>query len=537
MTKRKSKPHVNGESSDRLPPHSPEAESGVLGCILLDPTCLQDCLDRFKARPEAFYDLRHQTIFSALIDMRRNRTDIDVITLQQRLKDRQQLDEAGGLVYLSKLPDAVPSAANLSSYLDIVAEKHELRRIISTCTDLVGRIYDYDGDLDDLKFSIHSDLADIFDAGHKGGETLKWADLVNFDTSRDANNLIGVHDGRTTRYLCRGQAAWLIGPSGVGKSALLLQFGLAWATGQAMFGITPSRPLRVLLIQAENDKGDLAEMARGINSGLNLDFDPDIVEKNIRFRSIKGKIGQSFCLWLQREIEDFRADLVLVDPLLSFAGIDVSRQEQVSQFCRVWLDPVLHSTGAALLSAHHTGKPQRQQNGKPGRPQTLTDLAYEGLGSSELVNWARAVMILQNAGEDTYRLALAKRGTRAWATHPNGDKTLTVWLRHATDGTIFWTQTEPPEESAEASGPKAKPLTKPQQIASLNSHSFVAACRPEGEGVRGITRRLKSWLASKDCDNRTLHTASEGTIRSALGCMVSNDKLSFADGLYFKGKT
>jgi len=55
---------------DRLPPHSPEAEQGVLGCILLSPNeCMGDCIEKFRAGAEVFYDLRHQTIFTALIEM------------------------------------------------------------------------------------------------------------------------------------------------------------------------------------------------------------------------------------------------------------------------------------------------------------------------------------------------------------------------------------------------------------------------------------------------------------------------------------
>src|SRR2546426_10201953 len=91
---------------DRLPPHSPEAEQGVLGCILLSPNeCMSECIEKFKSGPEIFYDLRHQTIFSALVEMYDTREAIDVITLQQRLKDKQLLEEVGGIAYLSALPD------------------------------------------------------------------------------------------------------------------------------------------------------------------------------------------------------------------------------------------------------------------------------------------------------------------------------------------------------------------------------------------------------------------------------------------------
>lgn len=517
--------------ADRLPPHSPEAEAGVLGCILLSPReNIRTCLETIAGR-RVFYDLRHQTIFDAVQEMAGQREAIDLITLQQRLKDKQLLEQVGGITYLSALPDQVPSAANLSYYLDIVLEKHELRSVISTCTEIVSRIYDFEGDIDDLRFAVHSDLATILDSRQSAGETTTWSELIDFDTSHDQNNLIGVHNGVTTRYLCRGQSAWLIGPSGVGKSALLLQLGLAWAIGKPMFGITPARPLRVLLIQAENDKGDLAEMARGIEAGLDIGFD-DNIEKNIRFRSIKGKIGQQFCLWLQHEIEDFRADLVLVDPLLSFAGIDVSRQEQVSQFCRVWLDPVLACTGAAMLSAHHTGKPARQKEGKPGRPQTLTELAYEGLGSSELVNWARAVMILQGAGENAYRLALAKRGSRAWATHPNGDKTLTVWLRHATDGSIFWQQVDPPEEVEEVKEERPKKLSKVMALATSNLSEVLSQCTAEGESANAIGKRLHEFSRKV---GKTVGLTS--CRRELLDFLVSEQckKLRTDGKLYWKG--
>ena len=83
--------------------------------------------------------------FSALCDAADTQEAIDLITLQQRLKDKQLLEQVGGLAYLSPLPDAVPSAANLSYYLDIIQEKYLLRKMIHTCTDVVGRVYDYEG--------------------------------------------------------------------------------------------------------------------------------------------------------------------------------------------------------------------------------------------------------------------------------------------------------------------------------------------------------------------------------------------------------
>ncbi len=106
---------------DRLPPHSTEAEQGVLGCVLLSPNdSMGECIQKFKAGSEVFYDLKHRTIYEALVEMYDAKEAIDSITVQQRLRDRQQLEAVGGLAYLSSLPDSVPSAANLPYYLDIV---------------------------------------------------------------------------------------------------------------------------------------------------------------------------------------------------------------------------------------------------------------------------------------------------------------------------------------------------------------------------------------------------------------------------------
>lgn len=155
---------------DRLPPHSIECEMGVLGCVLLSPNdCMGECIAKLKAGAETFYDLRHQTIYATLIEMYDHREAIDVITLQQRLKDKQLLDQVGGISYLASLPDAVPSAANLSYYLDFVVEKYLLRKMIHTCTDVVGRVYDYEGEVDALMDEVERDILRISESRVQGG--------------------------------------------------------------------------------------------------------------------------------------------------------------------------------------------------------------------------------------------------------------------------------------------------------------------------------------------------------------------------------
>jgi replicative DNA helicase len=158
--RRQKSPGPRNAALDRLPPHSLEAEQGSLGCILLSPNeSLGECVEKLKDDgKEAFYDLRHQTIYETLTEMFNARQPIDLITVQQNLKDRQLLEQIGGLAYLSQLQDAVPSAANLGYYLEIVREKFLLRKMIQTCSGVVGRIYDYEGEVDALLDEVEKEV-------------------------------------------------------------------------------------------------------------------------------------------------------------------------------------------------------------------------------------------------------------------------------------------------------------------------------------------------------------------------------------------
>jgi replicative DNA helicase len=164
---------------DRLPPHSTEAEQGVLGCIMLAPNeSIPECVERFKRGSEAFYDLRHQAIYETLLELYEARQPVEIITLQQKLKDKKQLETVGGIPYLSSLSDAVPSAANLAYYLAIVREKYLLRRTLQTCTNAVTQIYEFEGEVDALLDEVERDVLKINEEREeKGAVTIR--QLVN----------------------------------------------------------------------------------------------------------------------------------------------------------------------------------------------------------------------------------------------------------------------------------------------------------------------------------------------------------------------
>jgi replicative DNA helicase len=225
-----------GFSSDpssllRLPPHSPEAEQGVLGCVLLSPAeSLAEAMDKLRGA-EAFYDLRHQTIYIAMVEMADALRPIDVISLQQHLKDRQQLEQIGGVAYLASLPDLVPSAANLNYYVEIVAEKHDLREMISICTAAVGDVYQHEGAHRELIEDVERRLLQLV-ISTKSRQHLTIKEAVNqaIDTiealhqNRGLSGLAtGFHDlDRLTNGLHNSEMIVLAGRPSTGKTSLAM---------------------------------------------------------------------------------------------------------------------------------------------------------------------------------------------------------------------------------------------------------------------------------------------------------------------------
>lgn len=159
--KRKDRP-ASSLNTDRLPPHSIEAEQGVLGCIFLSPgECMAACQEKLKMGSLAFYDLRHQIIYGRLLEMNEAQKPIDMITVTQTLKDTEELEQVGGLSYVASLPDIVPSAANLGQYVRIVLEKFYLRRIVQGCARTLGLVYEHEGSIDTLLNVIESEFSSL----------------------------------------------------------------------------------------------------------------------------------------------------------------------------------------------------------------------------------------------------------------------------------------------------------------------------------------------------------------------------------------
>lgn len=528
-SRRRKVPLFDATKLDRLPPHSTEAEQGVLGCILWQQSCLSECATRMNGTEPHFYDLRHQTIYDAAASMFKKHEHLDLITLQQRLKDGQMLDQVGGIAYLSSLQDSVPSAANLSYYLDILLEKSRLRKLIRTCSDIVSRAYDFEGEVDELIDSAEVEIVRISQSrSQSSGEAWDIGDLAGYNTTNDPNCVIGFRNGKSLRFLCSGYGAWVVGPSGIGKSSLMLQMAVLWSIGQDFCGIGPGgRKLRILYTQAENDVGDASEQVQGVLASLGIDEfnSPELfatVRQNVKVMTQHNKVGASFVKWLEQEIIKHAADVVIVDPLLSFAGIDISRQDQCSNFLRAVLNPVLKSTGVVMIGAHHTTKPKEK---KATEGFTSYDFSYAGQGSSELTNWARAIAVLSPLEAGKFQLMITKRGRRSGACHANGEPTTTLYLQHAHQG-INWEQVDPPAE-AEPADKKAGQPSKVQKVLELGL-GMVIDTLTGVVGKNDLARKIESFAATKGLD------VSLDTCKRVVEKLVSNGAIKKGDGGYIR---
>lgn len=275
-------------------------------------------------------------------------------------------------------------------------------------------------------------------------EHMPVSSLASYDTTSDPNSVLGI------RWLCRSGSMVVVGQSGIGKSSLAMQMMILWALGRPAFGIAPTkgRPLKSLLIQAENDIGDLAEMYQGVRAGMGLTPEEErLLEDRIFIYRDTTHTGEAFTELAAKLIARHKPDIVWADPLLNYIGDDISEQKVVAEFCCNRLNAIALRTGVIWALLHHTGKPSKDP--KAGTHWTATDLAYSGLGSSALVNWSRetAVIMRVKAPEGTpptFQLSMTKRRHRAGLCDLDGNPTDTIFIRHSSGSGICWEQCPPP---------------------------------------------------------------------------------------------
>ena len=262
------------------------------------------------------------------------------------------------------------------------------------------------------------------------------------------------------RWLCRKGAALFVGPSGIGKSSASCQQDILWGIGREAFGIIPKRPLRILTIQAENDDGDLYEMSSGVLKGLFLTAEEhELIRRNVTYFRVAGRTSLGFLREVVRPLmEKHKPDLVRLDPFQAYFGRDISKAEEIAEFCRSGLNPLLDEFGCGAIINHHTPKTNNRDT-SGWRP---SDWMYAGAGSADMTNWARAILAIDpTMNPAVFKFIAAKRGSRLQWRDKELNLTNTRCFAHKTDCMAWREATE--EEANEAM--KSMKSTAPEKKA------------------------------------------------------------------------
>src|SRR6059036_962213 len=160
-------PTGSAQDIHRTPPHSIDAEQGVLGSMLISPReTIAECVE--KINEDYFYIPAHRTIYDVLVDLWNAGEAIDLITFTQVLRDRHLLDSVGGAAFVTSLFTFVPTAANVGYYLEIVRDKYILREIISAATESVRRAYEEQDEVNNLLDEVEQRIFAVGDDRFKG---------------------------------------------------------------------------------------------------------------------------------------------------------------------------------------------------------------------------------------------------------------------------------------------------------------------------------------------------------------------------------
>jgi len=127
------------EVKQRIPPQSIEAEQSVLAAMMVDHQALLTGIE--KLLPDYFYKDNHRLIFRAMMDLEDNHQPVDIITVIEQLRQKNQLDDAGGIIYLTEMGKLAPLVFNIGEYCRIVHEKAMLRQLIGVAREMAEESY------------------------------------------------------------------------------------------------------------------------------------------------------------------------------------------------------------------------------------------------------------------------------------------------------------------------------------------------------------------------------------------------------------
>lgn len=380
-------------AAGKIPPQNLDAEMSLLGAVLLDDEVIADILEH--ANPKDFYDKRHALIFDAMSRLYEKHKPIDLLTLTEELKKKDELETIGGSSYLSELTNYVPTAAHAESYAEIVAQKAVRRRLIRASADISELGFDEETSTQELLEKAEAELFSVSD------QSLK-QDLVSLESvltdsfdrleelHRNKGSLRGVRTGyrdldNMTAGLQRSDLLILAARPAMGKTTLVTNLAYNVAT-------IAKQP--VLFFSLEMSKEQLVDRMLADASGVdswnirtgNLSDDDfaklseamgEMAEAPIYIDDTPGLSVLEMRTKARRAAHEAPLGLIIVDYLQLMQGSgrsDGNRVQEVSEISR-GLKLIARELDVPLIALSQLSRSVEQREDK--RPQ-LSDLRESG---------------------------------------------------------------------------------------------------------------------------------------------------------------
>ena len=388
----------NSQLIGRSLPHSQEAEEALLACCLMDgPDVLSRCMEE-KLPAKAFYSQAHQVIFEALCAIYDDKATVDIIILCEELRNRNQLEEIGGIAYLSDLTNRIETTAHTAHFIEIVREKYLLRRLIRTATGTVEKCFNYDeGGLEAFIEEIEQEIFRISEdrisdsaqpikesvdgavklihklierRGEINGVTTGFIDLDKLTFGLHGQEMIILAArpsmGKTSLALNMAEAA--VFPKDKAKEVGCLFFSLEMSAEQLAMRLLTSRA-KVSSLRLRDAMLNKDEMKRLANAAMELRAGPLWIDDS----------GQLTIVELRAKARRVHArhnlGLIVVDYLQLLSGTDnrVAREQQIAEISR-GLKATAKELNLPILVLSQLNRESEKEKRKP----RLSDLRESG---------------------------------------------------------------------------------------------------------------------------------------------------------------
>jgi RecA-family ATPase len=305
-----------------VPPHAPEIEEAILGAIIssgnevrstkgLQSSPVLHTVKSYIPHERYFYLENNQLIYKTILAMDANHLAVDQLTLTQYMRQNMTIDTIGGAVYLISLSDKVATTSHVETWARIVFEKYQERELIRTCSESIKNLFEHKGDV----FAIAENLnkASRINSPNSLLRTSTMdADIVSGAMEKPKRRIIG-------DLIREREVSILFSDEKTGKTILALQFAIAAAQGNSLFGSpelfpNETEPMKVQIFDFEMENRELYDRYSDPNTGESFAFGDNVIRTIMNPECFDLRAApERMIAAVEAEIEKHKPKFVIID--------------------------------------------------------------------------------------------------------------------------------------------------------------------------------------------------------------------------------